>query len=271
MFGDKKIAVIGGGKMGGIIVGGLLTQKMIAPEHIIVADKVKERLDELNKTYHVITTEDGVYATKEGDIIIIAVKPQDLTDLLKEISPFINEKKLLISIAAGITTHFLEKHLPTKTPVIRAMPNTCAAVGAAATALTRGTYASVGDLEIANSIFSSFGITVTVKEDLMDAVTGLSGSGPAYVFVMIEALTDAGVLMGLSREVALTLVAQTFLGAAKLCLTGDYHPATLKDMVTSPGGTTIAGLKALEEGKIRATLMAAVQAATFRSRELASR
>ena len=213
-------------------------------------------------------TEDNRKAVKGADIVILAVKPQDMGTVLSELSPVIDNKKVVISIAAGITTGFIEGHLREGVRVIRAMPNTPALIGEGAAALACGKKGSEKDREMAGLIFSALGITVFVKEELMDAVTGLSGSGPAYGFVIIEALTDAGVRMGLSRDISLKLAAQTILGAAKLCLKGDKHPAELKDMVTSPGGTTIAGLKALEEGKIRATLMAAVEAAALRSKEL---
>lgn len=268
MLKGKKIAVIGGGKMGGVIIGGIVSHKLVSSGDVIVSDKIKERLQLLKGTYGVGTTGDNKSAVKSADLVVLAVKPQDMENLLHELSPLIDKKKLVISIAAGISTGFIGEHLRKGSRIVRAMPNTPAMIGEGATALTPGLNASEKDLDIARIIFGALGLVMTVKEELMDAVTGLSGSGPAYGFVIIEALADAGVQMGLSREVALKLSAQTLLGAAKLCLQGDNHPAELKDMVTSPGGTTIAGLKALEEGKIRATMMAAVEAATLRSREL---
>jgi pyrroline-5-carboxylate reductase len=271
MLKGTKIAVIGGGKMGSVIVNGIVTRKLAPAGSVTVADKVKECLKRLKETYGVLVTEDNKKAVKSADVVILAVKPQDMASVLKELKPAIDNKKVVISIAAGIPTGFIEGHLREGVRVVRVMPNTPALVGEGAAALTRGKNASEEDLTLANLIFGSLGITVVVKEELMDAVTGLSGSGPAYGFVIIEALTDAGVRMGLNRDVALKLSAQTMLGAARLCLQGDRHPAELKDMVTSPGGTTVAGLKALEEGKIRATLMAAVEAATLRSKELGSK
>ena len=268
MLKGKQIAIIGGGKMGGVIVKGIVSLKLASPGGVIVADKVKECLKELKEAYGVGVTGDNRKAVKNAEVIILAVKPQDMAGVLQELNKAIDDKKLVVSIAAGITTGFIEGYLREGVRVIRVMPNTPALIGEGAAALTRGKNASEKDLKLASLIFGALGITVVVKEELMDAVTGLSGSGPAYGFVIIEALTDAGVRMGLSRDVALKLSAQTMLGAAKLCLQGDRHPAELKDMVTSPGGTTIAGLKALEEGKIRATLMSAVEAATLRSKEL---
>ena len=271
MLKGKQIAVIGGGKMGGVIIGGLVSRKLAAAADVTVADKIKECLKALKETHGVGVTEDNKKAAKKADVVVLAVKPQDMAGVLQEIAPAIDNKKLLVSIAAGIPTGFIEGHLRDGIRVIRVMPNAPALIGEGVAALACGKNASEKDLEMARFIFNALGITVVVKEELMDAVTGLSGSGPAYGFVIIEALTDAGVRMGLSRDVALKLSAQTMLGAAKLCLQGDRHPAELKDMVTSPGGTTIAGLKALEEGKIRATLMAAVEAATLRSKELGSK
>lgn len=268
MLKGKKVAVIGGGKMGGVIVGGIVSRKLAPAGEVTVADKVKECLQGLKEAYGVRVTDDNKKAAKSADVVILAVKPQDMGSVLHELSPAIDSDKLVVSIAAGIPTAFIEGHLREGARVIRVMPNTPAMIGEGATALTRGKNAKDLDLDMACLIFGALGITVVVKEELMDAVTGLSGSGPAYGFVIIEALADAGVRMGLSRDVAMKLSAQTMLGAARLCLQGDKPPAELKDMVTSPGGTTIAGLRALEDGKIRATLMAAVEAATLRSKEL---
>ena len=268
MLKGKKLAVIGGGKMGEVIISGIISQKLLPGRDITVTDKIKKRLQELKESYGVSITDKNSRAVKSADVIILAIKPQDMEGVLHELRPATDNSKLVVSIAAGIPTEFMEGCLPEGTRVIRVMPNTPAMIGEGATALTGGRNASEKDLDLACFIFGILGITVVVKEELMDAVTGLSGSGPAYGFVIIEALADAGVRMGLNRDIALKLAAQTMLGAAKLCLQGDKHPAQLKDMVTSPGGTTIAGLKALEDGKIRADLMAAVEAATLRSREL---
>ena len=271
MLKNRKIGVIGGGKMGGVLIQGIVTHGLASPEDVIAADVAKERLAELSGLYGIGTTDDNGKAVRGADVIILAVKPQIMAEVLDQVAALVTPRKLIVSIAAGISTGFIEGRLKQGMRVIRVMPNTPALVGEGMSALACGAHATAEDLALVRHIFDSVGLTVDVKEDLMDAVTGLSGSGPAYAFVMIEALADGGVLMGLSRDIALKLAAQTLLGAAKLCLEGDRHPAQLKDMVTSPGGTTIVGLQALEEGKLRATLMAAVEKATLRSRQLGGR
>ncbi len=264
----KKIAIIGGGKMGEVIAGGIVSAGLAQPGNVIVADVVPERLAHLKATYAVTTLMDNRKAVREADVIILAVKPQGIGDVLKELTAGIDRRKLVISIAAGIPIRFIAEHLKKGVPVIRVMPNTPALVGEGAAALAAGENASGADLALARQIFDAVGVTVVVKEDLMDAVTGLSGSGPAYAFIMIDALSDGGVLMGLPRDVALKLAAQTLLGSAKLYLDSLKHPGELRDMVTSPGGTTIAGVHALEEGGLRSALIKAVMAATLRSQEL---
>jgi pyrroline-5-carboxylate reductase len=271
MLKGKKIGIIGGGKMGSVLVSGIISCELIPASHVMASDVASERLADLNKTHGIDVTDDNSKLMKSSDIVILAVKPQNMPEVLEGIAGSFNKSKLIISIAAGISTKLIEGYLRTGARVIRVMPNTPALIGEGAAALALGANATVKDLDLARHIFEAVGITVSVKEELMDAVTGLSGSGPAYVFLIIEALADAGVNLGLSRDIALKLSAQTIMGAAKLCLAGNKHPAELKDMVTSPGGTTIAGLKALEEGKLRATLMAAVEAAAIRSRELGSK
>ncbi len=268
MLKGKKISFIGGGKMGSALISGILSRKLIAAGEVTVADVVAKQLEGLRKTHGVRITEDNRKAIRDADIIILAVKPQNMADVLKGISDAFSKGKLVISIAAGISTQYIEEYLKKGSRVVRVMPNTPALIGEGAAAIAGGANATADDLANATHIFNAVGITVSVKEDLMDAVTGLSGSGPAYVFVIIDALSDAGVNMGLSRDIALKLAVQTVLGAAKLCLYGNKHPMELRDMVTSPGGTTIAGLQAMEEGKLRATMMAAVEKATLRSKEL---
>ncbi len=271
MLKGKKVGIIGGGKMGSVLIGGLISRKLIPAGNIVVSDTAPERLEDLKKTYGVHTTDDNKKALKSSGICILAVKPQNMSEVLEGIAGTFHQSQLIISIAAGIPTGFIEGYLKKGARVIRVMPNTPALIGEGAAALARGAHATDEDIDVARRIFESVGIAVIVREELMDAVTGLSGSGPAYGFLIIEALADAGVNLGLSRDIALKLSAQTIMGAAKLCLVGNKHPAELKDMVTSPGGTTIAGLKALEEGRLRATLMAAVEAAALRSRELGSK
>ncbi len=268
MLKGRKIGFIGGGKMGSALINGILSRGLVSAGDITVSDVAQELLEGLKKEYGVCITGDNEKAVKGSDIVILAVKPQNMAEVLEGISGAVDKSRLIISIAAGISTGYIEGYLKKGVRVIRVMPNTPAMIGEGATAICAGANAKEEDISPARHIFEAVGITVSVKEELMDAVTGLSGSGPAYGFVIIDALADAGVNMGLSRDIALRLAAQTLLGAAKLCLKGEKHPAQLKDMVTSPGGTTIAGLKAMEEGKLRATLMAAVEAATLRSKEL---
>ncbi len=266
----ENIGIIGGGNMGEAIAAGIITSKLLPPDHLIISDPVAERREHLHSRYRVAVTEDNHELLQASNIVILAVKPQKMKSVIEEFSSNIDGRKLFISVAAGMTLTLLEETLGSGIPVIRVMPNMPALIGESATAMATGQWATDEDLETARRIFDSIGITVIVDEVLMDSVTGLSGSGPAYGFIIIEALADAGVQMGLDRAVAVTLAAQTLLGAAKLCLKGEKTPGQLKDMVTSPGGTTITGIKALEEGKIRATLMSAVEAATERSRKLGS-
>ena len=268
MLTGKKVGIIGGGKMGGVLVHGMISRGIRAAADIIVADMDHRRLDELRETFGVAVTGDVREAAGKADIIILAVKPQNMAEVLDSISGVVTPEKLIISIAAGITLQFIGEHLKNCGRLIRTMPNTPALAGEGMTALAAGKTVTGAEMAIAEEIFNAVGLTVIVKEDQMDAVTGLSGSGPAYVFTIIEALADGGVQMGLARDVAVKLAAQTLLGSAKLVLTGDKHTGQLKDMVTSPGGTTIAGIRAIEEGKLRGTLMAAVEAATRRSQAL---
>jgi pyrroline-5-carboxylate reductase len=212
---------------------------------------------------------DNKSAVKDADIIILAVKPQNMAKTLQEISSAVDKSKLVISIAAGITTKFVEKSLSKGIRVVRVMPNTPALVGEGAAAVAAGCNAKAGDVKITRAIFNAVGMSVEVKEKLMDAVTGLSGSGPAYFFLIIEALMEAGLKTGLSRDLSKKLAVQTMLGAARLCLESDKEPAELREMVTSPNGTTFAGLKVMEDRKLRSVIIAAVEAAAKRSRELA--
>ncbi len=264
----KKIAVLGSGNMGEALVKGLLRAGKAAPEALICSDPRAERREELQKKYGVHVTADNRAAAAQADIIVISVKPQTIEVLLDEIASAVDAKKLVISIAAGVPIDVIARKLGAGVRIIRTMPNTPALVGAGATALARGAHATDADLEQALSLFEAVGVAVVVEEHHLDAVTGLSGSGPAFVFVAIEALADGGVKVGLSRPVALALAAQAVMGSAKLVLESGEHPGRLKDQVTSPGGTSIAGVHALESGGFRAALIAAVEAATRRSREL---
>jgi pyrroline-5-carboxylate reductase len=264
----NKVAFIGAGNMAGALIQGLLAEKVYRPEQVMASDPRAQRLEELHNTYGIQTTQDNRQAASYGDLVILSTKPQVLVALLPEIASSIRRESLVLSIAAGIPLAVIESQLGKEARVIRAMPNTPALVGAGATGLAAGSRATAEDLGSAERVFASVGVTVTVPENLLDAVTGLSGSGPAYVFVVVETLADAGVEMGLSRPQALSLAVQTVLGSAKLMKQTGEHPARLKDQVTSPGGTTIAGLQALEAGGIRKALADAVRAATRRAREL---
>lgn len=269
MLKGKKVVVIGGGKMGSIIARGLMTKKIVSTKNVIVTDIDTARLKFLRSSLKIKTASKNEEAVKHADIIILAVKPQNMAATLKEIRTVVNKSNVVISIAAGITTRFIETALSKGIRVVRVMPNTPALVGEGAAAVAAGRYAKANDVKITLAIFNAVGISVEVKEKLMDAVTGLSGSGPAYFFLMIEALVEAGVKTGLPRHLAKQLAVQTMLGAARLCLESDKEPDQLREMVTSPNGTTFAGLKVMEEKKLREIIVAAVQAATKRSKELA--
>lgn len=269
MLKGKEITIIGGGKMGSIIAQGLITQKIVPAKDIVVTDIDAARLKYLHSSLKVKTSNNNEGAVKNSDIIILAVKPQNMAATLNEISAVVNKSKVVVSIAAGITTKFIEKLLGKGVRVVRVMPNTPALVGEGAAAVTAGSSAKTNDVKITRTIFNAVGISVEVKEKLMDAVTGLSGSGPAYFFLIIEALIEAGLQTGLSRSMAKQLATQTMLGAARLCMESDKEPAQLREMVTSPNGTTFAGLKIFEEKNIRGIIVAAVKAATKRSKELA--
>lgn len=268
MLSKKKVAIVGGGNMGEALLRGLLKAEFIRAGNILVTDVRAEHLESLHRTYGIEVTTDNLAAARVSDIVLLAVKPQVIKKVTTGLVGALDEKKLIISIAAGIPTAVLQGLSDKKLRIVRVMPNTPALVLEGAAAIAAGEYAEREDLEIAEKIFQAVGKTVIVEEDLMDAVTGLSGSGPAYIFLIIEALADSGVKMGLSRQVSLFLAAQTVMGAAKMILETGEHPGKLKDMVTSPGGTAIAGLHTLEAGGLRTTLINAVESATLRSREL---
>ncbi len=267
---NAKIAFIGSGNMAEALIKGLIVAGTAKANQIMGTDVSTDRLDHLKKTYGISAAQSNIEAAHEAGVIILSVKPQIIERVLTEISSVVDDKKLVISIAAGIALTKIEKSLRETARIIRVMPNTPALVLAGVAALSAGKNVTNEDLALAQSIFNSVGRTVIVDEKLMDAVTGLSGSGPAYIFMIIDALSDAGVKVGLPRSLALELAAQTVYGSSKMVLETKEHPGKLRDMVTSPGGTTIEGLHALEKGKLRATLMNAVEAATARSKELGS-
>lgn len=264
---ERTIGFVGAGNMAEAMIRGLLRGKDFAPEQISASGPREERMRELRDAYAIQATTDNRVPASAG-IVVLSVKPQILSRVLVEVADTISGDALVISIAAGVPVAAIQARLASGTRVVRAMPNTPALVDAAATAIAGGEHARESDLDDAKRIFDAIGLTVILEESQLDAVTGLSGSGPAYVFLILEALSDAGVKVGLSRRTAQLLAAQTLLGSAKLLLETNEHPGRLKDMVTSPGGTAITGLHTLEHGGVRTTLMNAVEAATRRSREL---
>jgi pyrroline-5-carboxylate reductase len=264
----RKLAFLGTGNMAEALLKGLLRKGTAAPGEIICAEPRAERRDEIARQYGVTVTADNREAVAAAELVLLSVKPQIVEAVLAGIAPAVGPGHLVISIAAGVPIAALAARLPAGTRIVRTMPNTPALVGEGATALTRGPHATEADLTLARALFEAVGLAVVVDEPLLDAVTGLSGSGPAYVFLAIEALADGGVKVGLPRSTALTLAAQTVLGSARLVLESGAHPGQLKDQVTSPAGTTIAGVLALEARGYRAALMEAVEASARRSREL---
>jgi pyrroline-5-carboxylate reductase len=271
MLSGKVVGFIGAGNMGEVLIRGLIQSGSVKKTDILASDANQERLAYIAKTYGIRTSSSNTELVESASIVIIAVKPQNIDDLLDELSASSHEKHLFISIAAGITTEKLAAKMHHKSGIIRVMPNAPSSVLAGIAALCPGRNVTPADLQRAIAIFECVGKSVIIKnEALMDVVTGLSGSGPAYVFLIIESLSDAGVQLGISRKEASLLAAQTVYGAAKMLLETGRHPSELKDIVATPGGTTFAGLKMLEKGNFRSTIMDAVEAATLRSRELGS-
>jgi len=264
----KRLVFIGGGNMAEALLRGILAADRMRPDEILVTDVREERLAYLKSTYRIAASSDNAGAARQAETILLAVKPQVMTRALDDLKSAVGDSQLLISIAAGLSTTTIAAQFPHSVRVVRVMPNTPALVLEGVSALARGSHATTQDLETARQLFEAVGKVAVVDESLMDAVTGLSGSGPAYVFLIIEALADAGVKVGLPRDVAQALAAQTVRGAARMVLETGKHPGELKDMVASPGGTTIAGLHALEQGGVRAALINAVEVAARRSQEL---
>jgi pyrroline-5-carboxylate reductase len=266
---NKKLCFIGGGNMAEAMIKGLLDKEVAEVGAIVVSEPRKDRRQHLSSTYKVLTVAGNKAAMKKGEIIVLAVKPQVMPGVLEEIAPLTTSQHVVVSIAAGISTSLIASFLGKEHCIIRAMPNTPAQIRFGATALCGSEGATPDALHLAQALFDAIGVTVLVNEAHMDAVTGLSGSGPAYVFLIIEALTDGGVKMGLPRDVAQLLALQTIIGASRMVIETGKHPGQLKDLVTSPGGTTIRGLHVLEKKGVRAALVDAVEKATERSRELA--
>jgi pyrroline-5-carboxylate reductase len=268
MLEQVRFAFIGGGNMAEALVKGLLSGLGVTPQQIMATDVASERRTYMQTTYGITASADNKHAVQESTVVILAVKPQIMPMILEEIAPVVNSEKLVISIAAGITLQTLQRALGDSRRVVRVMPNTPALVLAGAAGISPGQAATAQDVALVERIFNAVGRAIVVGDEMMDVVTGLSGSGPAFIFALIEGLADGGVLMGLARQTATLLAAQTVLGAAKMVLETGKHPGELKDMVTSPAGTTIAGMHALESGGLRGLMMEAVRRATERSEAL---
>lgn len=268
MAATLTIGFLGAGKMATSLARGLIRAKLAEASQIIASDPFAEARDSFAKETGAKAAASNLEVVQAAQVLFLSVKPDQTTPVLQEVQGSFTAGHLLISIAAGVPTAKLEAALPSGARVIRVMPNTPALVGESASAFALGKSASAADGDLAQKLFSAVGVALPVKESLLDAVTGLSGSGPAYVYQFIEALSDGGVASGLPREVATKLAAQTVLGAAKMVLETGIHPGALKDQVTSPGGTTIEGLHELEKGKLRGTVMNAVRAASDKSKKL---
>ncbi|NUN22251.1 MAG: pyrroline-5-carboxylate reductase [Candidatus Jettenia caeni] len=264
----ETIGFIGSGKMGEALCKGIIHAQLSEIKNIMMSDVVAERCAFLHKEIGIHTTQNNKDITAFANVIVLAIKPQMMNEVLRDLKTDITPQHLVISIAAGIPIRFIESRLQTGVRVIRVMPNTPCLVATSATAFSPGKYATEADTQLVSRIFNAVGKVFQLDEKYLDVVTGLSGSGPAYVYMFIEALSDGGVKMGLPRDVSTILAAQTVLGAAKMVLETSQHPAKLKDDVTSPGGTTIEGISKLEEGRFRASLINAVEAATVKSKKL---
>jgi pyrroline-5-carboxylate reductase len=273
MLTGKKIAVLGVGTLGGAIISGMLKSKAIKPDqiagtvrHVESIEKAEKKVNKAKSGINIST--DNVAVAKGADIVILSVKPQNMANLLETISPVLNKNQLVISTAAAVPLAFLEQYLSAKIPIIRAMPNTCVSAGVGMTGLVGNHSVNDSHKDLVRAIFESIGEVVFMDEKLFNALTALSASGPAYLYVVIESLAEAGVKLGIPRDTATFLAAQTMLGTAKMILETGAHPALLKDAVTTPAGCTIDGLMELEEGKLRVTLIKAVVKAAERAQEL---
>jgi pyrroline-5-carboxylate reductase len=267
---SARIAILGAGKIGEALVAGLLSSGWSKPGDLVVTARRPERLEELRNAYGVEAVASNVAAVEGAELVVIAVKPQDIEVLLAEIGHRLTGSQTVISIAAAIPTALIERHLSDAVPVVRAMPNTPATVHEGMAGIAAGAHAGEEHLQRAEELLAHVGRTVRVPEPSMDAVTAVSGSGPAYFALLAESMIEAGILLGLSREVSTDLVVQTMLGTAKLLRDGKMHPVELRETVTSPGGTTIAAIRELEQAGVRAAFLNAIQAAMQRSKELAA-
>jgi pyrroline-5-carboxylate reductase len=267
---NQRVAVLGAGKMGGILLQAFLKQQLLEPQQLLATVAHDERAAALSAQWGVDVSTDNLAMAQQADIILLGVKPFQIPDLVQQIRPALTTGKLLISFAASVRISAIEQAAGMDIPVIRSMPNTPSMLGAGISALCRGRFVTDAQMAIATRIFETVGRTVIVDEKHMDAVTGLSASGPAFIYIILESLAEAGVKVGLPRDIATLLAAQTTFGAAKMVLETGYHPALLKDAVTTPAGCTIDGILELEEGGLRVTLIKAVMRATQRAKELAA-
>jgi pyrroline-5-carboxylate reductase len=267
---NLRVAILGAGKMGGILLQAFLKNNLLLPDQIVATVQHPDRAQALSAQFGVEVGIDNLAAARQSHVILLGVKPTQVPDVVREIAPALTPAKMLLSFAASVKTRSIEDAAGCDLAVIRAMPNTPAMLAAAITALCPGRFVTPEQMAIAQRVFSTVGRTVVVDEKHMDAVTGLSGSGPAFLYIIIEALAEAGVNVGLPRDVATLLAAQTTLGSAKMVLETGYHPALLKDQVTTPAGCTVDGILELEEGGLRVTLIKAVKRATQRAKELAA-
>lgn len=265
----KKVAFLGAGKMGGIILQALLKKGLLTAKSARATVAHEERARALAAKWKVRVGINNVEAIKGADIIVIGVKPQVVEEVVREISGHVTARQLIVSVAASVPTAMIEKNLPPGIAVIRAMPNTPCLLGAGMTAICKGKHASAADVALTTHLFEVVGLTVVLDEKHMDAVTALSASGPAYIYIILESLAEGGVKVGLPRDIATLLAAQTALGASRVVLETGDHPALLKDAVTTPAGCTIDAIMELEEGKLRVTLIKAVVKAAQRAKELA--
>ncbi len=265
-----RVAVLGAGKMGGILLQAFLKQQILRPDQLLATVAHADRAAALSAQWGVEVSTNNRAVVEQADVILLGVKPFQIPDLIAEIKPALTTSKLLISFAASVKTSAIEQAAGIEIPVIRAMPNTPSMLGAGISALCRGRYVTEPQMAFATRIFETVGRTVIVDEKHMDAVTGLSASGPAFIYIILESLAEAGVKVGLPRDIATLLAAQTTYGAARMVLETGYHPALLKDAVTTPAGCTIDGILELEEGGLRVTLIKAVMRATQRAKELAA-
>jgi pyrroline-5-carboxylate reductase len=266
---ERTVAFLGGGRMGEALVSGLIRSGGRTTEEIVVTARREERASELAERYGVSTTLSNPEAVARAGTLVLMVKPQDMESLLEQISGHVTPEHLVVSFAAGIRTSFVEKHLPTDVPVVRVMSNVAVLVDEAMSVVAAGAHAEDKHVAVASELLGYVGRVLTLKESHLDAITATSGSGPAYFFLLAEAMIEACILLGLSRDVATELIIQTMLGSARMLRDTGTHPVELREMVTSPGGTTIAAIRHLEEAGVRAAFLNAIDAARHRSAELA--